>query len=221
MAKSRTGGTEAASVWEPQTGYLEDLYGRGSELLTRPVESGLTTEGRAMGVDYARAPALQNLIGRSQQALGTALTPGQNPYLQDAITSAIRPLTQQYQENVLGDITDEFTAAGQHGGVRQGMAEGIAGREYLQQVGDISTEMAYNDYSGGMDRMLSALSQAPTVANLGLTPSQIISAAGHEETLAPWEQLQLQAGLIGGPTVLGGETEGGRGGTASALAGIL
>jgi len=222
MSKSSTDPTEASTVWGPQTGYLENLYQGGADLLaSQPTEAAATVEGRGMMQDYARDPALQNLIGQSQSALSRTLSGDQNPYLQRAMQSAINPLTQNYQENVLGGITDEFAAAGQHGGSRQGIAEGIAGREYLQQVGDITSDMAYQDFAGSQERALQGLSQAPTVANLGLTPSQIMQQAGQQEQLAPWQQLQLQQGLIGGPTVLGGGGGGGQGGTASALAGIL
>jgi len=221
MSKSSTDPTDASTVWSPQTGYLEDLYEGGANLLaSQPTESDLTQEGRAGTVDYARSPALSNLIKSTTGALESRLKPGQNPYLQQAMSSAIRPLTQNYQENVLGGITDEFAAAGQHGGSRQGIAEGIAGREYLQQVGDIGTEMAYQDYAGGQERMGQAIDQAGNVINLGLTPSQILSGAGREEQLAPWQQLQLQQGLIGAPTVLGGGGGGGQGGTSSALGGV-
>jgi len=222
MAKSRTDPTDASTVWSPQTGYLEDLYQGGADLLaTQPTESALTQEGRAGTVDYARSPALSNLIKSTTGALESRLKPGQNPYLQQAQAAAIRPLTQNFQENVLGGITDEFAAAGQHGSSRQGIAEGIAGREYLQQVADVGSNMAYQDYSAGQDRMGQAIDQAGNVINLGLTPSQIISEAGREETLAPWQKLQLQQQLIGAPTVLGGGGGGGRGGTSSALAGIF
>jgi len=218
MSKSSTEATNPAQVWEPQTGYLTDLYGAGSELLAQqPTEAASTITGRGMATGYAGSPALQNLIQQSQAGLSTALTPQQNPMLQQAMQSAIRPLTQQYQENVLGGITDEAVRAGQTGGSRQGIAEGIAGREYLQQVGDITEGMAYQDFAGGQERMLQGLSQAPTIANLGLAPSEIMQQAGMQEQLAPWQQLQLQQGLIGAPTVLGGGGGGGTGGTASAM----
>jgi len=222
MSKSETAPTAPGQVWEPQTGYLTDLYGAGSELLAQqPTESALTTQGREQATGYAGSPALQNLIQQSQSGLSTALNPQQNPMLQQAMQSAINPLTQAYQENVLGGITDQAVQAGQTGGSRQGIAEGIAGREYLQQVGDITSGMAYQDFAGGQERMLQGLGQAPTIANLGMMPADIMQQAGMQEQLAPWQQLQLQQGLIGGPTVLGGGGGGGTGGTSSAIGGIL
>jgi len=218
MSKSKTNPTRPAQVWGDQSGYLTDLYGQGAELLAQQApESDLTTQGREQAVGYAQSPALQNLIQQSQAVLSTAMTPQQNPYLQKAISSAIRPLTQRYQEDVLGGITDEFVQAGQTGGSRQGIAEGIAGREYLQQVGDIASDMSYQDFTGGQERMLQGLSQAPTVANLGMIPAEIMQQAGQAEQLAPWQQLQLQQGLIGAPTVLSQGGGGGTGGTTSAL----
>jgi len=218
MSKSSTDPTNPAQVWEPQTGYLEDLYGAGSNLLaSQSPENAAMMAGREARSAYGQSPALQNLIQSSQTALSGRLDPQENPYLQRAMQSAINPLTQNYQENVLGGITDQAVQAGQTGGSRQGIAEGIAGREYLQQVGDITSGMAFQDYGAGMDRQGQAIDQAGTVANLGMMPADIMSAAGREQQLAPWQQLQLQQGLIGAPTVLSQGGGGGTGGTASAM----
>jgi len=195
-SQSEAENVSTQDIWGAQSPYLQELYAGAGGLLASPNQA--QSQGVQSATNYAGSPALSNLIGRSQTALGTTLDPQQNPYLQGAIKSAIRPLTQNYQENVLGGITDEFAAAGQHGGSRQGIAEGIAGREYLQQVGDIGTEMAYGDYTGGQERMLQGLSQAPTVANLGLMPSQIYQQAGQ----VPWQNLSNYQQLIGAPTTL-------------------
>lgn len=213
MSKSSTDPTDPATVWGGSSSYLTDLYGRGANLLDQPATNQMTQQGRQAASAYAGGPALQNLIQQSQSGLSTALQPDQNPMLQQAMQSAIRPLTQAYQENVLGGITDEAVGAGQVGGSRQGIAEGIAGREYLQQVGDVGTQMAFQDYTGGQERMLNALGQAPTIANLGMMPAEIQQQLGAQEQMDPWRQLQLQAGLIGGPTVLGGGGGGSQGGT--------
>ena len=218
MSKSSTNPTNPAQVWEPQTGYLTDLYGQGADLLgQQPPQNVNQMAGQTGALSYADSPALQNLIQSTQGGFQSAMNPQQNPMLQQAMQSAIRPITQNYQENVLGGITDQAVQAGQTGGSRQGVAEGIAGRGYLDTIGDVATNMAYQDFTGGQDRMLNAMQQAPTIANLGMLPSDIQQQVGTQQQLAPWQQLQLQQGLIGSPTVLGGGGGGGTGGTASAM----
>lgn len=216
MAKSKST-TAPAQTWAPQAAGLTDLYGRGQELLGQPAQSQLQQQAGEQALQYGSGQPLQNIIGGAQKALGMSLDPSQrNPYLQKAMQTAINPLTQAYQENVLGGITDEAVQAGQTGSSRQGIAEGIAGREYLQKVGDITSGMAYQDYGAGMDRMGRAIGQAGAVANLGMMPSTIAGRVGGAQQAAPWQQLQRQKGLLGAPTVLGG---GGAstGGTTSAL----
>jgi len=195
-SQSEAQNTSAQNVWGEQSPYLQQLYSEAGSMLDRP--NVAQTTGSELATGYASSPALQNLIGQSQAGLSTALNPTQNPYLQGAIQSAIRPMRQEFQENILSGIGDEALGAGQYGGSRQGIAEGIATRGYLDKVGDVATEMAYGDYAGGQERMLNALSQAPTVANLGMMPSQIYQQEGQ----TPWQNLANYQQLIGAPTTL-------------------
>jgi len=153
---------------------------------------------------------LQDIIGGTQGALNFALDPRNamnNPYLQQAMGSAIRPLTQNYQENVLSGITDSAVSAGQSGSSRQGIAEGIAARGYMDQVGDITGRMASQNYSDAMARMQAAIPQAQGVANLGMMPATIMEGLGQ----AQWGDLARYQDVIGAPTTLGasrGQSEG-------------
>lgn len=200
LGKSRSGQSSRSSqdVWGPQKGYLTDLYGSAQDLYGQ--DTGRM--GTQMQEQYAQSPELQRTIGGAQQALQFALDPtqaGDNPYLQRAMQSAIRPLTQNYQENVLSGITDQAIQSGQSGSSRQGIAEGIAGRGYLDQIGDITSRMAYGDYGAGMDRMGRAIDQAGAVANLGMMPSQYMRDAGLED----WRNIGRYRDIIGAPTKTG------------------
>jgi hypothetical protein len=210
---STSTGAGPSTVWGGQESYLTDLYGQGSELLgSQPAENLGMTAGREGMMSYANSPALQNLIQSTQGGFNQMMNPQQNPYLQQAMQSAIRPITQNYQENVLSGITDQAVQAGQTGGSRQGIAEGIAGRSYLDTIGDVSTNMAMQDYTQGQQNQLAAMGMSGDIANLGMMPADLQYQAGQAEMMAPWQQLQLQQGLLGDPTVLGGggaESEGG------------
>lgn len=217
FTSTSTGGGPA-TVWGGQESYLTDLYGQGAELLgSQPAMNlGMTSGLEGMG-QYAQGPALQNLIQSTQGGFNRMMNPQQNPYLQQAMSSAIRPITQNYQENVLGGITDQAVQAGQTGGSRQGIAEGIAGRSYLDTIGDVTTNMAMQDYTQGQQNQLEAMGMSGDIANLGMMPSDLQYQAGQLEQMAPWQQLQLQQGLLGSPTVLGGPGGSSEGGIFSGV----
>lgn len=98
---------------------------------------------------------LQNTNPELAQAmsflLGPVLNTSTNPALQQAISAATQPVMEQYQETVLPAIRRGAIEAGQLGGNRQGIAEGIASREFMRQVGDISSKMQNEAYGKGLD----------------------------------------------------------------------
>jgi hypothetical protein len=221
MSKSKSSSASApATVWGDQSPYLNQMYEQAGGMAQAP-ESASTLQGRGMASQYAQG-GMGDIVGQTQGAWQNQLNPQQNPYLQQAMQTAINPLTQAYQENVLSGITDQAMSAGQQGGSRQGIAEGIAGREYLRQVGDIGNQMAFQDYTGGQQRQAAAVGQGGAMANLGMMPSQTMQQIGAQEEHAPWLNLQRMQGIIGGPTVLGGsQSSSSTGGTSSALGGIF
>lgn len=95
--------------------------------------------------------------------------PSSNQYVANAINSAIRPVTQNFQEQVMPAIRQGAQAAGQMGSSRQGIAEGIAARGYQDTVGDISSNMMNQAYNQGLQAMNSAgqLGQGLTAQGLG------------------------------------------------------
>ena len=174
------------------------------------VGQGYVGQGGSAQGQQGYGGGLQGIIGGAQGALNFALDPRNamnNPYLQKAMGSAIRPLTQNFQENVLSGITDSAVGAGQSGSSRQGIAEGIAARGYMDQVGDITGRMASQNYSDALARMSRGIDQAGGVANLGMMPANIMQGLGQSQ----WGDLERYQGLIGAPTTLGasrGQSEG-------------
>lgn len=214
-SKSYSNNYSKQSVWDKQTPFLTDMYSQAQSLFNNPNQN--LTQGNQMALNYAGSNGLQNTIGNTQNALNFALNPQNsfnNPYLQGAMQSAIRPLTQNFQENVLSGITDGAVAAGQSGSSRQGIAEGIAARGYMDQVGDVVNNMAYQNYNDGFNRMSNAVGQAGQVANLGMLPSSIYQNVGNSD----WDQLARYQAAIGAPTTLG-QSSGGSKSTSWATSG--
>jgi len=153
------------SIWGPQAGHLQNLYGAGANIFQNAgIQPGL------------------GIFNQAAQGFGNLMNPGVNPQLQAYQGDVQRNLTR----NMLPSIQGAAGMAGQLGGARQGIAEGLAISDANQQV----TDMASNLYTGDMNRMMAAMGQAPALANLGLG--------------LPWFGAQQFAGLLGRPTVLGG-----------------
>lgn len=141
-----------------------------------------------------------------------------NPYLQSAITAALRPMTQQYVDpgGVLSSIRTNATDSGQFGGVRQGVAEGIAAGRYTQNASDMAGKMASAAYDKGQDTFARTLALAPQTMNLNNMPVSTLSGVGaqmeglgQEEAAylanqnmwnlnAPWAPLQNYANIVYG-----------------------
>ena len=126
------------------------------------------------GFNWGAMPAMQQLLAAGD--------PSSNPYFQQAVQSAIRPVTQQFQEQVMPGIKSGAIGAGQMGSSRQGVAEGIASRGYMDTVGDITANMGNSAYAQGLQAMQAAGGLGSQLAGLG--GSQIGQGAGLQGQLA-------------------------------------
>lgn len=116
---------------------------------------GVIGEGGHVGMDAARQ-------------LLSAGDPSSNQYFQSALSSAMRPVTEQFQEQVLPGIRRGAVGAGQAGGSRQGIAEGLASRGYMDTMGDIASNMGNQAYAQGLQAMQAGGSLASGLLGQGL-----------------------------------------------------
>jgi len=144
--------------------YLSGLAGSG-------LQSALNASGQTQG---GLAGAYQGM-----QGLLAAGDPANNPYFQSALNAAIQPITQNFQESVLPSIRSGSIANGGLGGSRQGIAEGIASRGYLDTIANMAATMGNSAYNSG----LSALNSAANIGS-GLYGTGLDSAA-RASALAP------------------------------------
>jgi len=226
------------NVWNKQSPYLQDMYSKAQGLSSRsPSQSvaGFNSAqqiGQGMAADYATSGG-QQITDNTSNALNFGLNAAdvnQNPYLQSAMNAAIRPLTQNFQENVLSGNEDQALAAGQYGSSRHGIADGIAGRSYMDSVGDITSNMANQGYNTGLNTMMQSINAAPTVQNMGLFGSNVMQNIGgqyqglqQQMMDSPWNNLSRYQQIVGAPTTLGSSTgySAGKGwGTSASLTGM-
>jgi hypothetical protein len=150
-----------------------DLYNQGGLSQVAPFTPA-QQQGQQSAIDYASnfnfAPA--------SNALNYALSGPVNPYTSGLIQSASRPLIENFREQILPSLRLGSLNAGQYGGSRGGIAEGIAAKGLINQLGDVSTRLSSNAFDIGNRNLLQGLNLAPSIAGLGLLPSQILSNVG-------------------------------------------
>jgi Chaperone of endosialidase len=150
-------------------------------------------EGQKMALGYAMGPqadaAQSSLAGSSFLTGGKVLDARTNPYLQSAISAGIRPITENFQNSVLGNIRDNAQLAGQYGYNRQGLEESAANRDYMKQVADTSSQMASTNYQSGLQAMTNALGTEPGVMQASGIPGQTVNAVGLQRQQLAQQQI--------------------------------
>jgi len=85
------------------------------------------------------------LEGLRRTAEGSFL--GGSPYQQAMIEAATRPLTQQFTEEVMPGIQSTFSRAGRLGSGAQGAVTGRATEGFTRALGDVTSQIAAQDYA--------------------------------------------------------------------------
>lgn len=169
--------------------YNKDAYSSILNPIAAPVQpSADTIAGQNMVRNAATGPG-QVVADAAGGALnfglsGAALDPNTNPGFQASLNTAIRRTGQEFTDpnGVMSKIRGNFTAGNSGGsGTREGIAAGIAGREYLNTVGDISGRMASDAYGKGLDLMKSSMAFAPNAYNLMMQPGMTVGAVGAQK----------------------------------------
>jgi hypothetical protein len=137
-----------------------------------PYLSYLRQQGQGLaGQQLAPGGQFQQGLGQQQQALGGFLgAPQQNPYLLGQIESGQNLINENLQQNILPGIGSNAQLAGQLGGGRQGVAEGIAMRDANRTGADFAQNLLGQDYQQQQARSLQALALAPSINQQGFSP---------------------------------------------------
>lgn len=195
-----------------------------------------TLAAQEMARSYATGPATQaaQLGAQSLQfGMSDVLNPQTNPYYQAHQAAAIRPVTEAYSGagGVQSQIRSHF-GEGPGVGTREAIAQGIAGRNYLTTVGDVTARMGSEAYGQGLDTFGKTLALAPQTQAMGMTPASTISAIGQQteayaenerqwELNAPWMNLNNYANVVfGGASPGSTTTSSGAGITSTQRAGM-
>lgn len=135
-------------------GGVPDYEGETTAPMTKAEAAALKQLQRSTGPGTARNRLLE------QTLRGKFLGKG-NPFLQQAIEAAQRPVTQRYEEILGRTLPGQFTAAGHT--VQPGqsspfdMAAALQARGLAQELGDISSQMSFGAYESERGRQQQAI----------------------------------------------------------------
>lgn len=161
------------------------------QMYVSPSEQTLSALSQQESLARAAQPALEaaqqsymsSLGGLAQTAGGAFL--GGSPYRQQMIESAVRPLQQQFESQVLPGISSGFSKAGRYGSGAMQQAVGQASEQFGRAMGDVSSQIAYQDYARERQAQQQAQLQqaalaqaAPSFFQMGFLPSQALAQVG-------------------------------------------
>lgn len=236
---------EASRVYNATAGTISNADYPGAKV------AGFSPETQvAQQLAVANAASAQNSINQINQGvqygMSGAMDVNNNPYLQQAIQAATRANNQNFSDagGTLSQIRTGAENAGQYGGSRQGIAEGLAASRLAQTNADVAATMSSAAYDKGQDTFAKTLMFAPQALEAGMTPVNWLSSVGaqkenYQQQLndydanaamwklnAPWVPLQNYASIVfggasPGTTSTSSQTQGSRSalGTAAQAAG--
>lgn len=162
-----------------------------------------------------------------------------NPYLQGAINAAVKPITDAFSNQVMPGIDSSFSSAGRYGSGAQTQAYSDAENNLGQQVGNVATNMAYQNYGDERQRQMQAMLFAPQMAQQDYNDLAMLGQAGqgydqYNQNLInanidkynynnnkDWNFLNDYIGLLNGATGGSSTTTAPRQGSTSPLTGAL
>jgi hypothetical protein len=184
--------TTKAKPWSGIQPYLTSGYGQFDQsaqniapYYPNQTYAGFTQpqqQGQQSIMNYANSmqPSIDNGLAASNFQLTAVQDPNSNQYLKSYVDSAIRPVTEQYQNQVLPGIRDQAEMYG-GAGSRTGLAEGLAAQGYQNSIGDITSSIYSNAYGQGLNAQSSALGQLPQTLQTGSMPGQYMNQVGTDQ----------------------------------------
>lgn len=124
------------------------------------------------------SPLNRQAQGMLSDTLSGSYLEAGNPYFQGAVDAATRPITQNYNDNVMPGLNSDFSAAGRYGSGAHAMASGDASGQYMNAIGDVSSQMAYQNYGDERNRMMQGSALAPELAKQDYYDISMLGQAG-------------------------------------------
>lgn len=188
--------------WSGQQTYLTDVFSRAKDLSNQPmsyypnstvVPFSNQTESALQGIEN-RATSGSPVLQAGQQAIqdtasGNYLSAG-NPYFQDMLSASMRPVTENFTENVLPGIQATFSSSGRYGSGAQQKAVESATDALTRNLADVAGGLGYQNYGAERDRMTQAAQLSPTLASADYTDLGQLQNVGQAREAMAGAQLQ-------------------------------
>ena len=131
-----------------------------------------TAQRAAYGSDLTRSAQ-----GQLQKTINGDYLNG-NPYLSQAINVATQPIKDAFSGEVMPGIDSNFSSAGRYGSGLQGQAYNDANAQLGQQIGNVSTNMSYQNYGDERQRQIQSMFFAPQMAQQDYADLAMLGQAG-------------------------------------------
>lgn len=101
-----------------------------------------------------------------------------NPYLAKQYDAAAGSITKNYNNSVIPQLTALDARSGSFGNTGVASVTGQAQGQLAEQLGNVATNLYGNDYAAERNRMQTAVSQAPSIANQDYVDASAVQNAG-------------------------------------------
>ena len=170
---------EAQRIYDSTKGQMSSSAYPGSTVAPLSSETKLAQNVALNNASQAQG-ALNSMSSGINYGLNGAMDVENNPYLAKAAQSALRVNNQNFSDagGTLSQIRTGAEQAGQYGGSRQGIAEGLALSRLNQTNADTVNQMYSDAYDTGQQTFSKTLNAVPSLVESYQTPSTMVSAVG-------------------------------------------
>jgi hypothetical protein len=146
----------------------------------------------AQTFEQAAAGGLQNIAGRQLQDIAGGSMLNSNPYQQQMMQAATRPLEQQFAQQVLPGISSLYSKSGRLGSGAMERALGTATEGFGRALGDVTSNLAGSQFQAERGLQQQALGQLAGVSGQDIQ-TRLYGAQGLQGAQQAALATQLQA----------------------------
>lgn len=234
MSKGNDTQTTTQTPWAPLQPYLSEqggIYPEAQRLYQQnPSQyySGQTYAGfdplqqqsQQMGIDYAQS-GLGGILDPTMASYknvvsGGLMAPESNPYMSQNIDYMADKVNENMALSGISQNEDAAQSTGQYGSSRHGLADYLTRKDANEVIARNTNDMLMGGYNSGLNAMMSGMSMAPQMGELGMAPSNLMNTIGGERQgmsqqgitedvnrynynqQAPWDDLSRYSGALQG-----------------------
>lgn len=183
---------------QAQTAFMQGLTAQNQATpLFQQLYGSATTQPGAATYGQAAAGGLQNVATQQLQNVASGQYLNSNPYQQQMMQAATRPLEQQFNQSVLPGISSLYSKSGRLGSGSMERALGTATEGYGRALGDVTSNLAGTQYQAERQLQQQALGQLGAASAQDIQ-TRLAGAQGLQQAQQAMIGNQMQAaGQIG------------------------